>query len=238
MRHTPVVLSRACAVLFALTAWAHAGSFTATPVKLTIASGATSTSLSLDNVGDEPVLVQAEVVAWSQRDGKDVLTPSEDLVVSPPIFKVAPGSAQTVRVGVLNRPTSEREITYRLFLQEVPQPPRPGQQGVSVALRLGLPVFLLPRSGAEPRVSWHARAQQKELALTLRNTGTGHVQALQCKLFAEDGTLLAEQDLGAYVLAGQERTWTLRLQQPWRGGKLTLAAQTTAGDLSAVIVPE
>lgn len=225
-----------CAAAGVACPFAHAGSFTATPIKLTIPTGASSTSLSLENVGDQPVLVQAEVVAWAQDAGKDVLTPSRDLVVSPPIFKVAPGGAQTVRVGVLSRPQSDREITYRLFLQEVPEAPRAGEQGVSVALRLGLPVFLLPRAPAAPVVTWHASPGDREVQLTLRNSGNAHVQVFQYRLYAEDGALLGEHDFGGYVLARQERTWTVKLRQPWRGGKLTIAAQTSVGDMSAVVI--
>jgi len=217
---------------------AHAGSFTATPVKLTLPAGATSTSLSLQNAGDQPVLVQAELMAWSQQGGKDLLTPSQDLVVSPPIFTVAPGAAQIVRIGLLRRPDSDREVTYRLFLQEVPQPPKPGEQGISVALRLGLPVFVLPKGGAAPQLAWSARAENGELRLSLSNTGNGHVQAIECKLYGEDGKLIAEQPLGAYVLSGQTRSWMVKPDRAWQGGKLRLVAQTSTGDISAQIAAE
>ena len=217
---------------------AYAGSFTATPIKLTLDAGATSTSLSLINTGDAPVLVQAELVAWSQADGKEVLTPSLDLVVSPPIFKVAPGAVQIVRVGVLQRTPSDREVTYRLFLQEVPAPRRPGEQGINVALRLGLSIFVLPPGGAAPQLSWHARGERGDIRLTLTNSGNGHAQAVDCKLYREDGTLLAEQPLGAYVLAGQMRSWIIKPKQPWGGGKLRVVAQTSAGPVTAEIVSQ
>ena len=191
--------------------------------------------MSLENTGDAPVLVQAEVLAWSQADGKEVLTPSQDLVVSPPIFKVAPGASQIVRIGLLNRTDSAREVTYRLFLQEVPGPPRPGEQGVNVALRLGLPVFILPKGGAAPQLAWEARPEGGNIRLTLANSGNGHTQAVDCKLYREDGTLIAEQALGAYVLAGQTRSWIIKPSQPWGGGKLRLVAQTSVGPVSAEI---
>ena len=177
-------------------------------------------------------------MAWSQQNGKDVLAPSQDLVVSPPIFKVAPGAAQTVRVGLLKPSSADREVAYRLFLQEVPQPPAPGERGISVALRLGLPVFLLPRGGGAPQLAWRAKSEGGAINLTLANGGNAHVQALDSKLYSPDGTLLAEQQLGAYVLAGQSRSWLIKLRQPWRGGKLKVVAQTSTGDVTAEIAPE
>lgn len=228
------------AALLALTAsmTCHAASFMATPVKLTVPPGANSTSLSLQNTADQPVLVQAEVAAWTQRGGEDVLTPSQDLVVSPPIFTVAPGSSQIVRIGLMKRPQSTSEVTYRLFLQEVPKPPPPGEQGVSVALRLGLPVFVLPKGGAAPKLSWSARARQGAVELQVTNGGTGHAQIIECTLTAENGKPVAERALAAYVLAGQTRTWIFKTQGAWSGGRLTLNAQTSAGPLSAQIVAQ
>ena len=212
------IAGAATALVFLLALAAHAGSFSANPVRLTIPAGVTSTSLSLENQGDQPVLVQAEVMAWSQQDGNDVLTPSQDLVVSPPIFKVAPGASQIIRVGLLRPADPARELTYRLFLQEVPQPPPSGQQGVvSVALRLGLPVFVVPRGRAAPTLAWRAApAPEGAIRLTLTNSGNAHVQAIDCRLYRLDGTLIAEHNLAGYVLLGQARSWQIKPSQPWR----------------------
>jgi fimbrial chaperone protein len=216
----------------------YAGSFTANPIRLTVPAGANSTSLLLENTGDQPVLVQAELMAWSQQDGKDVLTPSQDLIVSPPIFKIATGASQTVRVGLLRPATGDRELTYRLFLQEVP-PPRPlGEPGVGVALRLGLPVFVLPKGRVAPQLTWRVSPERDGLTLSLTNSGNAHVQARECKLYREDGTLIGEQQLAAYVLPGQTRSWSIKTQQPWRGEKLKLTAQTSSGDVTAEIAAQ
>lgn len=236
----PSRLARASAAALAFVAAfaAHAGSFTANPVRLTLPSGSNSTSLTLDNTGDQPVLVQAELMAWSQQDGNEVLTPSQDLVVSPPIFKVLPGARQIVRLGLLRSPTGEREVTYRLFLQEVAQPPAPGEQGVAVALRLGLPVFVLPKIRAAPNLSWRARAEEGAIRLTLSNSGNAHVQAVDCKLYGPDGALYAEQPLAAYVLAGQTRSWLVKSKQAWRGEKLRLTANTSLGEVTVELSPD
>jgi fimbrial chaperone protein len=225
----------AAALLLLPAAAAVAGSFAANPIRLFVPAGANATSVTLENTGPEPVLVQAEVLAWSQSDGKDVLVPSEDLVVSPPIFRMAPGASQIVRVGLAGRAAEDRELTYRLFLQEVPQPAAGGGQGISVALRLGLPVFITPRVRAAPQLAWRAQREGDALRLIVTNAGNGHAQLLDCRLTREDGTLLAEQALGAYVLPGATRSWLVRTRQPWRGEKLRISAQTAGGDVAADI---
>ena len=237
-----VILCRvgaAAALAWMLALSAYAGSFSVDPVRLTVRARATSTSLSLQNNGDEPVLVQSEVMAWSQQDGNDLLTPSQDLLISPPIFKLAPGAAQTVRVGLLRPSDPERELTYRIFLQEVPAPLLPGQEGVHAVLRLGLPVFVLPSRRAVPLLNWRAaQGAEGQIKLSLSNSGNAHVQAIDCKLYRPDGTLIAEQKLTAYVLPGQARSWQITPNQPWRGETLKLSARTDAGDVTAEIVPE
>jgi fimbrial chaperone protein len=214
----------------------YAGSFGVDPVRLTFPPGARSTSLSLQNHADEPVLVQSEVMAWAQQEGRDVLTPSRDLVVSPPLFKVAPGATQIVRVGLLRPPAADREVTYRLFLLEVPPPPRAGEMGVVTRLRLGLPVFVLPPRPAAPILKWRARnAPNGDIELSLGNEGNAHVQAIDFKLYLPDGTLIAEESRAAYVLPAQARSWQMKPKQPWQGEKLKLNARTSGGEIVAEI---
>ena len=230
-----VRLALAAAGLLLYAAAAVAGSFSANPIRLFVPAGASATSVTLENTGAEAVLVQSEVVAWSQSDGKDVLVRSDDLVVSPPIFRIAPGASQIVRVGLAGRSAEDRELTYRLFLQEVPQPAAAGAQGISVALRLGLPVFITPRVRATPQLAWRAQREADGLRLTVTNAGNAHAQLLDCRVAREDGVLLAEQPLGAYVLPGATRSWLVKTRQPWRGEKLRISAQTASGDVSADI---
>jgi fimbrial chaperone protein len=223
-----LVASLACALV-------HAGSFMANPIRLVVPAGANATSLTLENTGGEPVLVQAEVLAWSQADGKDVLTPSEDLVVSPPIFKVAAGASQIVRVGVVRRNAGDRELTYRVFLQEVPEPPAPGAQGVNVALRLGLPVFVMPRANTAPQLAWRAVRDPGGVKVTVTNSGNAHAQLIECRVVRENGTVVAEQPLAAYVLPGSTRSWVVKTGSVSSAEKLRLSVQTAGGLVSADI---
>ena len=229
----------AAALAFLAAMAAQAGSFSAVPVRLTLAAGSKSTSLLLENKGDEPVLVQAELMSWIQHEGDDVLSPSRDLVVSPPIFTILPGAAQTVRVGLLRPADPGRELTYRLFLQEVPPPQQPNRRGVSVALRLSLPVFVLPRGPAAPALAWRAAPKPEgAIRLTLANSGNSHVQAIDCRIYLPDGALIAAHNLSGYVLSGQTRSWQIKPSQPWRGERLKLVARTDIGDITAEIMPE
>jgi hypothetical protein len=77
--------------------------------------------------------------------------------------------------------------------------------------------FVLPRAKTAPQLAWSAHADRHVLTLTLSNSGTAHVQALETRLYRDHGTLVAEQQLAAYVLAGQTRAGSIKTAQPWRG---------------------
>jgi len=215
---------------------AQAGNFSVSPVRITLSPTSLTTALTIENRDDAQVLVQSRVVAWAQRDGSDVLEDSRELLVSPPIFRIAPGATQTLRIGLMRRPDPSRQLTYRLFLQEIPPPPKPGQQGANVALHLSLPVFVAPLAPAAPQLRWEVKpASDGTLTLALANAGNSHVQLLDVKLLLPDGSLLAEQEMFAYVLAGQARSWTIKPKQTWSAGTLKLGARTDGGEVNAEI---
>jgi fimbrial chaperone protein len=225
----------AALLLTSTSLFAFAGTFSATPVRLGLSSQANTTSLVLENTGEQSVLVQAEVMSWTQKDGQDQLEASSDLLVSPPIFKLPAGAKQVIRVGLMRPVDPVRELTYRLFLQEVPQPAAPGQAAISFVLRLGLPVFVLPvQAAAAPRLKWHAEPGNGDrLNLSLSNLGNVHVRAADCTLLGSDGLTLATHDLAGYVLAGQTRSWQIKTSQPWRGGPLRLKARVDDAETGA-----
>lgn len=229
-----LALAAAC-----LPAFVHAGSFSANPIRLTLAAGAPSTALTLENTGEEPVTVQASLMAWTQEEGRDVLRPSQDLIVSPPIFKLAPRARQTVRVGTLRPADPTRERAYRLYLTEVPVARAADQVGVSVSLQLALPLFVQPAAPLERRLQWRARPLDGgRIELSVSNLGNGHVQVVSTTLLGEGGAPIGEHPPRAYVLPGASASWTVEPSRPWRGEPLRVEAQTSEGAVAGqVAVP-
>ena len=134
--------------------FAHAGSFQVNPIRVDLTPKAQTTALSVRNTGTEPVVVQVSVEAWAQDEGKDVYSPTREIIATPPVLTIPPDQERVVRIGLRRAPDKGRELSYRLFLQEVPPPPQPGFQGIVVALRVGLPVFVAPTQGNQPRSSF------------------------------------------------------------------------------------
>jgi len=74
------------AFFIAGTVGASAGSFAVSPVRVTLSSSDPVASLVVRNDDSAPVVVQLELAAWSQQDGKDEFSPTREILATPPIF--------------------------------------------------------------------------------------------------------------------------------------------------------
>jgi fimbrial chaperone protein len=234
------IRAAACLGLLCLTIEpAFAGSIVVNPIRLTLSASKTAGVLTIRNTGAEPSVVQLEVMSWSQQDGKEVLVPTKELLAAPPIFTVPAGGSQMVRVG-LRKPADPRsEVTYRVIMQEVPPPPKPGFQGLQVALRLSVPVFVAPAVASAPEIQWSAtRTTQGDLSIGVTNTGNAHIQITGFRLSVAGSTLSPLQPARSeYVLPGQRMGWTLRSNStPAALTTLHVVAQTDAGEREADVV--
>jgi fimbrial chaperone protein len=216
---------------------AHAGTFSISPLRVELSARAQTGALTIRNQEATPVVVQAEAMLWEQVDGEDRLSPTRDVLVSPPVFTIPANGSQLVRVALRQPADAQRELAYRLILTEVPQQASPEFTGLNVALRLSLPIFVAPASLASPRLEWSAaRNADGAITITARNAGNAHGRVLSFSVAPATGTAAAIlQDAAAYVLPGQSRTWTLDKKHngmtsstDWN--RLRLKGSTEAGD--------
>jgi fimbrial chaperone protein len=216
---------------------AHAGTFSISPLRVELSSATQTGVLTIRNQEPTAVVVQADTRLWEQADGQERLSPTRDVLVSPAVFTIPANGSQIVRVALRRTPDAGRELSYRLILTEVPQPASPDSTGLSVALRLSLPVFVVPAAAAEPRLDWSAtRGADGRIALAARNSGTAHARVLGFTVapVGSDAGATA-QNVAAYILPGQSRTWTLDNNQneansntDWQ--RLRVKGRTEAGD--------
>jgi fimbrial chaperone protein len=232
-----VVLGAAC---FAGAASAAlAGSFLVSPVRVEFAQAQPTTVLHVTNTGAEPVTVQAEVRAWSYAGEEDVFADSDDVLLNPPIFTIADGATQFVRVGLRTRKPPTSEASYRFFLEKLPPPPKPDEMGVRTLLRISLPVFVAaPGIKAAPKLQWRVtRAGPDEVLLSATNTGTAHIQLQAISLQPQGIAAVASQNLAAYLLPGQTREWKIPGKAVGTAAQIELSARSDAGEQSERLAP-
>lgn len=225
-----------------LAAAAHGANIAVLPVGLGLGSGHDRGAITVTNQGAEAVAVQVETMSWTQVGSEDHYAPTRDLLVNPPLFRLAPGSSQVLRVGLRQTPTGEREAAYRLFLREVPTPAAETDSGgasIRVLLELRLPVYVAPAKVVSAQ-SWQGRrAADGSIAVELVNTGSVHLVVSELKLrpagAAHEAPALAAAKAGASVFPGQRRIWSLRLPAGETASRYALEVTTDRGTQNVVL---
>ncbi|HEY5723496.1 MAG TPA: fimbria/pilus periplasmic chaperone [Allosphingosinicella sp.] len=208
---------------------AAAGALQVNPVAVAVMPDKGAGELRLDNEDTKPVAVRVTALRWTQAEGRDRTEETRDLVVSPPIFTVAPGSRQLIRIGFRNRTPG---AAYRLIVEEIPGPKTPGT-GISVALKLDLPLYVIARPGAVPALSWAARrGLDGTLVVEGWNSGDVHSQVLAIEARDSTGRIVGRTEAMGVVLPSSNRVWTLGAAA---GTPTMLVVRTAAGETEVAV---
>ena len=235
------------AVLFTLSALisglAGAAGWSIDPIRVDLSPSKKTGAMTIRNDTDQPTSIQIQAVVWTQVGGKDVYTATKELLVSPPIVTIPPKSEQIIRVALRKQPEANKELAYRINLQELPMTATPNSSAVQVSLRIGLPVFVQSQAGdAVPKMTWKVTSAPNGMyKVDLHNSGSAHVQVLDFFLYAPGSEIpLASQTSSSYVLAGQSQEWLLKSTNTAKryDARLHLKAFTDSVNVDALIVTE
>lgn len=191
---------------------AFASPFSISPIRIFMGPRDRATAITITNDGDEPLVMQADLYSWKQKDnGEDDLVLTDDMILSPPIINIAPKSRQVVRLAMLRpRPPGE-QLTYRMIVREVPEvkPASPTLQ-IQIALAFSMPVFITPK-GVKRNVSCQlASVSAGSLKAVCENSGTAYAQTRGLVLTNAAGDVLASNEAVAYILPGMKRSYDLK----------------------------
>lgn len=190
-----------------------------------------------------PMRLQTDVLRWEQDLlGAAVTEPSDELVVTPPIVNLRPGTTQIFRVALRGGRPSPDELAYRLILEDVSEPTiktnDSAGMNVEFRMRYDLPVLIAPLGDVINSLHWNPcpasttlRAfPNREACIRLINTGNRRVK-IQTLTVAGDGwqqALLLKD--GENVLVGTEREWRIPLQPSQTGKVQSVQMQTARGE--------
>jgi fimbrial chaperone protein len=210
---------------------AEAGQFAVSPVRIYMEARDRAAALTITNEAQDELVMQADIFVWKQKPGgEDDLELSEDLIVSPPIIKLAPGARQVVRVARLKLAPSNDQQTYRVIIREIAEARPPKGIEVQIALAFSLPIFITPPT-ARPALDCNtARVAPDELRVDCTNGGNAYVHPREFALLGAGGEKLALRDSGGYLLPGIQRSFPLkRSDGTIPAGKATLAVALDDG---------
>jgi fimbrial chaperone protein len=171
---------------------ASAGGFSLSPLRLSIPARESSNSVVAENTGGTPIVIQVRPLQWTQRDGKDERAETRDLVVNPPIFRLAPGEQQLVRVASRLGPPASDERAYRVVFTEIPPNDAPQTQpGLRFAVAMDIPVFIEPVTPTVPQpAQWRAERTADGLRVRVDNPGHAHYRINDVQFGTADGKVL------------------------------------------------
>lgn len=191
----------------------NAATIRLSPVNVEILSNQSAASISLFNQSNESSDLQIRVFEWTQKNGQDQLTPTDEIAISPPFLKLQSNDSYNLRVVRVNPAPVSGEKTYRIIIDELPKPidSRKAAQGVNVLLRSSLPVFVVNKD-AITQLNWKIDANQEVPSLNISNIGNRH--ALLNDLALVDTTAnksypIKVNTVNGYILAEQARSYSI-----------------------------
>lgn len=205
---------------------AHSAGLQVSPTGLSLPAKQRAGIFTLTNTGSQPLTAQVRVYRWEQdAQGNDVLTPSNAVVASPPMVKLAAGGSQQFRV-IRARQAGAAEEAYRLVVDELPPPQPKPQQGLHFVLRYSVPLFLNQTENPETSLQWRVSAgADGKAVLSAVNTGAAYAQLSNVEIQNGKTRRSLIGGLAGYVLPG--KTWQYRLDTP--------AASLKQGRLSVTV---
>jgi fimbrial chaperone protein len=222
-----------------------------TPVIVELTRDQGNAILSLRNDTAAPVRYQLSAVTWDQDSaGQLKLAPTKDLILFPLLLALKAGEQRNVRVGVQPDRFGAVEKTYRVFLDQLPSPDRPGNKpAVQVLTRVSIPVFLEPERSVPALRIEKAEISQGKVSFQLQNLGNVRVRPTEivADALSGNGTAVTRQRWdGWYVLAGADRAYewplpkegcervrSVRIEARLDGGKALASALELPGGACA-----
>ena len=188
---------------------AQAGMIGVSPLRVDFDATQKAGVVRVFNTGDTDMAMQVDARSWVQADdGTDAYDSTSEVIAVPPIFTIAPGESQIVRVGLVGAQRPDREIAHRLFLTELPRPtfdPLGGQ--LRMRLIVSLPIFTAPAAvpaDADLEIVETAIDAGK-LRARFRNPGNTHIRVQQVTAVNQEGEETQRMDSAVYLLPGATR---------------------------------
>lgn len=203
-----------------------AAPFSVTPVRIYMTPKDKAVAVTITNEGDEELVMQADLYSWKQKaNGEDDLVLTEDLLLSPPIIKLAGKSRQVVRLARLRSMPETDQLTYRMVVREVPEAkPNAEKLQLQIAIAFSLPVFITPPKAKYALNCTVAKSTANTVKAVCENTGTAYAQIVDFDLTSPDGSKLASRDTGGYILPTVKREFEIKADNalPDSNAKLTV----------------
>jgi fimbrial chaperone protein len=172
------------------------------PVILEINKEKKIVTLSFTNDTGNDINIQTSALTWSQVNGEDKYSPTNDLVIIPAIVSIPAGKVQTFRVSKRVIDNNALEQAYRVYLEDVSpgfvDPNNP--TGVAFKFNQDLPAFYFSGKQVYNKIFFNASicksANPKTMCVRIENTGDFRLSLRGVKAKSLEGKIQDDFDVG------------------------------------------
>lgn len=195
---------------------AYSSEWRVAPIRLDFDKGTKSGVITVSNDSAEKVHLQIKAAEWIQdAEGKDKYSDTSDLVYFPKIMILDKNEEKVLRTGI-KASSVEKEKTYRLFIEEIPQPSKAEGASVAVAIRFGVPIFIKPEKEEARGEVEKIEMSKGVLKAVVKNSGNVHLMIVSINIKGnnKEGNEVYSKELsGWYLLNGSSRTYSTDIPQ-------------------------
>jgi fimbrial chaperone protein len=230
---TKAALSAVILLAFAMAC--RAGSIEVSPVRIQLSASTKVAVMTVHNTGTEDSVMQVTMNRWAIGGDGYTYEPTQDLLVTPATFKLAPGARQIVRIGLRESAPAQREVAYRMLVEEVPPPNAASVTGTLLVVRHDVPVFVEPAAALKVALDVEMDCTAGGPQLRVTNIGNVHTQLLGVVLHGSTPEqVLGRWDAFDYLLPEARRSWLITDVAPAaKGQSFRLTTQTDQGSFTA-----
>ena len=218
-------------LMLAIATPVYATSLQVAPVLVDVPASGVTSRITLKNNGSEQIKAQIRIFKWVQKNGKDELVPTRDVVASPPLARISPNSKSTVRVVRISKSPLNGEEAYRLIVDQLPQKSNRSGVAVKLQIRYSIPVFFGANAADEPNLVWTAKSNGSKL--TVKNKGNRHIRLSELKIQNSKGQKIgAKHGLVGYVLRNSTAKFDIKLsRKAKKNTKILITADGQSGQI-------
>jgi P pilus assembly chaperone PapD len=199
-----------------LPAAASANGSSVSPTRLLLATGASSTYVTITNTSPISQRYSASAYRWSETPTTPVvLAPTGDVVFFPGSFTLESLHSQRIRIGS-TAASDITEKTYRIVVSELPPLASVllrDSSGLAFTASFSIPIYLAPQKPVATGEITNVVVDRHDLRFSVRNTGNVHLVAKAMRIVASgaSGTVMSVQNSAWFVLANSQHDFVMPL---------------------------
>ena len=136
------------------------------------------------------------------------LKPSSDVTFFPKLVELKGGESRNIRIGINAGGPRDVELSFRLFVEELPDQTAPLATAVALRTKVGIPVFVRPAKPVRTAVIDSVSVENGKVLSRVRNTGNLHISVDSISVKGTGGSAaptFTKEGPGWYVLPGATR---------------------------------